>query len=60
MIPITGETDCKVLNYNFWRVQCNVVIIALVYAVKHFFESVEFKLHSSSNLIQVEHFDQKF
>ena len=22
MIPITGETDCRVLNFNFWQVLC--------------------------------------
>ena len=45
MISITGETDCGIVN--FLRVLCYVMIFALVYAVVDFFESVEFKLHSS-------------
>ena len=43
MTPITGKTYFMVLI--FWRVLC--YDIPLAYAVERFFESVEFKLHSS-------------
>ena len=44
MIPITGETICRVLNFLILicDVYC-VMISALVFAVEHAFESVEFK-----------------
>ena len=45
--PIAGEIDSGVLNINFWRVLCYVMIFALAYAVEHFFESIEFKFQSS-------------
>ena len=51
MIPITDETNCRVLNFNFWRVLFYVMIFVLAYAVEHFFECVELKLHSSETYI---------
>ena len=51
MISITGETGCWVLKFNFWL--CYVMIFALAYTVEHFFEPVEFKLHSLEQFLRI-------